>query len=253
MIRNSISDIKKFLLELGVQNGDTLLVFSNVQSFGMVENNLEGIYQAFAEVLGGEGTLIVPSFSFSFCNNQVFDYAMTPSSVGVFSNFVLQKKESLRSLHPNHSIAATGAKANDVIQYTDKSSFGEGSVFTTMLRHNVKVLSLGVITNTYVHYVEQVAGVPYRYNKDFTGVVIYGDNRYEETFPMFVRDLHQPGTEEEDREFARQEFFQSGISNNMKFGYGIHRLFYADKYCHFMLEKLRKDPYYLIDKNKFFG
>lgn len=252
MIRNSIADIKLFLQEIGVNDGDTLLVFSNIQTFGLVENNLAGIFQAVTEVLGSGGTLIVPTFSFSFCNKQEFDYFQTPSAVGVFTNFVLRHADSVRSLHPNHSIAAVGAKAKDVTQYTDKSSFGEGSVFTTMLQYKVKVLSLGVITNTYVHYVEQVAGVPYRYNKDFSGLIIYGDKSWLDTFPMFVRNLDQPGTEEEDREAARQEFFASGISNNLKFGYGIHRLFQADRYCDFMLKKLRHDPYCLVDKNKFF-
>lgn len=230
-----------------------MLVFSNVQSLGIVEDGLDGIYAALLGAVGDEGTLIVPSFSYSFCRGEVYDHSATPSAVGVFSNHVLNKEGSVRSMHPNHSFAAVGAKATEVTHYVDKSSFGYGSVFTTMLRYDVKVLSLGVITNTYVHYVEHLASVPYRYHKDFIGTIVHRSASYEDTFPMFVRDLERPGTEEEDRGFAREQFFASGISTNLKFGYGIHRFFAADRYCDFMIDKVASDPYYLIDKAKYFS
>ena len=64
------------LKESGINKGDTIIVHSDISSFGVVENftkkkQLETFYNAFMEVLGEEGTLCVPSFFFEYGSNGV--------------------------------------------------------------------------------------------------------------------------------------------------------------------------------------
>ena len=74
-----------------------------------------------------------------------------------------------------------------------KEAFGEDSVFGYLHRNHAKALVIGLPTLaglTFIHYVEQMVGVPYRFSKDFTAMYI-DENGIEskKTYSMYVRDL----------------------------------------------------------------
>jgi len=251
VIKSSIKDFEVFLKQIGVQKKHTLLVHSDITSLGLIEKDLNGVFEAFQNVLGPEGTLIVPTFSFSFCNQKIFDPQKTPSTSGVFTNYIRTLHESKRSVHPNHSFSAIGPKKENVLKFSDKTSFGPGTVFTSMLNEDVQVLLLGTFRNSYVHYVEKNFGVSYRYDKFLTGFIANKDKKYEDTFSMYVRDINAQGTDEDDRKTQRNLFFDSPLCKSKGFGYGVHRFFRAKDYCEFFFDKLEKDPFYLINREKF--
>lgn len=250
--QTSVTEIEELFKTLGLRSGETVLVFSNAASLGLTENGLSGIYQAFKNVLGPQGTLVVPTFTFSFCNSQIFDLQNTRSICGAFTNFVRTIPGAIRSIHGNHSFAAIGNRAEDALVATDKSSFGAGSALTSMLALNVKILLLGVIHNTYIHYVEKRFKVEYRYDKYFTGMVRDGKHVYQDTFVFFVRKLGLEGTSTKDREPQRNLFFETSACKTVDFVYGTHRLHQASDFCEFMLNELNKDPLFLVDKRKYF-
>jgi aminoglycoside 3-N-acetyltransferase len=52
--------------ELGVEEGDTLLVHSSYKSLGEVDGGPQTVVRALEAALGAEGTLIMPTFNFDF-------------------------------------------------------------------------------------------------------------------------------------------------------------------------------------------
>lgn len=252
MIKTSISKIEELFHKIGLCSGETVLVFSNAASLGLTENGLEGIYQAFKNILGPDGTLVVPTFTFSFCNGEEFDVTNTKSICGAFTNYVPTIPGAIRSIHGNHSFAAIGARAEEALITTDKSSFGSGSALTSMLKMNAKVLLLGVIHNTYIHYVEQKFNVEYRYDKIFTGTIRQGERTYQDTFNFYVRKIGVEGTSTENRAPQRNLFFGTSACKTIEYGYGTHRLHRASDFCEFMLSELNKDPLFLVDKKEYF-
>ena len=77
-----VSDFKS----LGIKEGDVLLVHSSLSSMGNVEGGADTVIDALLEVLGKEGTLLFPAFSFSPCyKTSYFSYKDTPSCVGKIS------------------------------------------------------------------------------------------------------------------------------------------------------------------------
>ena len=70
--------------------------------------------------------------------------------------------------------------------------FGAESVFGTMHRRNADIVCLGCSMSraTFVHYVETVHGVDYRYRKAFSGTVISANGKTAECSVVYnVRDL----------------------------------------------------------------
>jgi aminoglycoside 3-N-acetyltransferase len=137
-------------------------------------------------------TLLMPTYSFSFCNAEQFDVATTPSSMGAFNEHMRIKHQWDRSIDPLMSNILYG-KNNYLINDIGKNSVGEGSTFDLLSKSGlqVKFLFMGPRIHhcfTYMHYLEAVRKVPYRYNYQFTGLIKNRGQIYEDSFTLFIRD-----------------------------------------------------------------
>jgi aminoglycoside 3-N-acetyltransferase len=191
-------DIVQAILNAGVTAGDTAIVHVDLGAFGKLGKIFDrtifaNIFtEAFLEVLGSEGTLLTPTFTYSFCKGEVYNPTSTPSTIGLYSEEFRKRPDALRSPHPIFSVAAIGKRAEEVTQNIGKNSFGVGSVYDK-LHHieNSKYIVVGVPywVCTQVHYVERLLEVPYRYVKNFSGVINIGGNEFEESYEYYVRYL----------------------------------------------------------------
>lgn len=119
--------------------------------------------------------LIVPTYTFSFCNHEDFDVQNSKSSMGVFSEYFRKQPEAIRTKDPLMSISMIG-KDLSLINNDSTNSLGIGSTYDLLLQKgDTKFLFLGKPLSscfTFTHYVEAVLQLPYRYKKSFTGNII---------------------------------------------------------------------------------
>jgi aminoglycoside 3-N-acetyltransferase len=137
------------------------------------------------------GTLVVPTFTYSFTKGEDFDPENTPSTVGQFSEAFRSFPGVRRTHHPIFSVAAIGPGAGAVLDARLDDCFGPGTVFDLLYRHDAKIVCLGCDFNkvTFVHYVEQEFGVFYRSPKPFTGCLVANGRRTPLTTSYVVRDM----------------------------------------------------------------
>ncbi len=204
----SRNDVVEALRRLGIREGDTVFSHNNVGFLGrMAEAGQPADYYAqfkaaFLEVLGESGTLVMPTFSYSFCKQQVFDVQQTPGVCGFLSEALRQDPEAVRSHDANFSVAALGARAHQLTRDVPDHSFGPDSFWERFLHAGGKFCNLNFDAgSTFIHYVEKRLNVPYRYDKAFTGTLIDRSQPRERTFYHFVYDLDQPGHGPEFTEF----------------------------------------------------
>lgn len=163
-------DIKNGLIELGLRAGDTVVVHSSLRSFGEVEGGADAVVDALLEVLGTDGTLVVPTFNFE---PGVFDRATTPSIVGKITEAVRARPDAIRSNNPTHSVAAIGRLAEDITEGHDRvDPFARGSALHKAARVGANILQLGVTqtTNSTIHVAEELAKVPYLDRQRYVGI-----------------------------------------------------------------------------------
>ncbi len=245
--------IKEALEQAGIRAGDVICVQSDVSPIMELsglewwEDVLELVKHCFLEALGPEGTLLVPTYNWDFCNGKTYIHEKTTSQVGMFSNYILFDKNSIRSFHPVYSFAAIGPRAPRLFEGISKSSFGENSVFQRLHQINAKMVffNLTVKRATFIHYVEQVKRVDYRFVKEFHGRVQRDGQAYEDTFDVYVRYL--------DRNIItyldRLETYMDGQGQTTKVMIADQYPFvvaHADDIYRAALEKLAIDPYFLI-------
>ena len=116
-------DFNNYFKTIGIKPGDTIYLGLNLgktflpyrKTLFKKENLLsiknkccELILNSLKELVGNEGTIIVPTFSFSFIKQKKFDIKNTSSTLGFFENFFLKQKKIKRSPHPLYSISVWG-------------------------------------------------------------------------------------------------------------------------------------------------
>ena len=136
------------------------------------------------------GTLIFPTFTFSFCNNEAYDRQKSPSQMGALNEFARKSGKGVRSADPLLSVYIIG-KRTDLAENLSQYSIGEGSNYDK-LHHcgdKVKFLFFGADMRecfTYTHYMEAVMKSPYRYDREFSGLVIDGEKRQQTTCYLYT-------------------------------------------------------------------
>jgi aminoglycoside 3-N-acetyltransferase len=164
---NSNTKLSDDLLKLGIIPGGTLLVHASLKSLGEITGGPEAIIQALLDTIGCEGTLLMPALSFATVNeaNPYFDQHNTPSCIGALPEYFRKRLGTLRSLHPTHSVAAYGSKAQEIIKghQLDTTPCGPHSPFRRLrqLGGQILMLGCGMAPNTSMHAIEEVAESPY--------------------------------------------------------------------------------------------
>lgn len=166
------------LRALGLGAGDTVLVHSSARSLGFVAGGVQAVVQALLDVLGPDGTLVVPAHTPDNCDpaswtnppvppawwpaireqSPGFDRARTPSRwIGVIAETVRTWPGAVRSDHPQVSFAALGRRAAEVTDgHRLDDALGERSPLGAIYRLGGKVLLLGCDhdSNTSLHLAE---------------------------------------------------------------------------------------------------
>lgn len=188
-------DLHSAYSTLGIQPGDMLYVTGNLGNLGFHKERdkstaLESHHHAIRSAIGNDGTMVVPTHSFSLCNtSRPFHVKTTPSETGPLTEYVRQQPDSVRQFHPFSSVTAQGGKAADICGECTRHVYGPNTPFSRMIESNAWCVSIGLPphrTSTIVHHMELVMGVPYRYTKEFMHPVWRDGQLRTEPFYLFV-------------------------------------------------------------------
>jgi len=256
-----LKELISSLDRLNVRTGDTICVFSDLTQFGVpkeiklevqrygVEVLLEAYIETLISQVGPTGTVIMPAFTYSACEGEIFDLKESKSTVGALTELFRKKYATHRSQHPIFSFSGLGSKAADLMEVRTLDCFGSDSFFDHMIRHRGKYVLFGttlINSGTFVYFSMQKMQVPYRYFKEFTGRIKLADQITEVKVPYYVRHLdsdvidHWDVAEDEaiQKNFIIKEFYNGGRILSME-GLQID---------YFLTEHLSRDEYFLTKR-----
>lgn len=248
MLHTSAEDFHILFNKLDIRRGDCIMVHSFTPSLGKIDGGLSTLYNSLLTILGKEGTIIVPTFTYSYCKNEIFNVNESKSTVGVFTELVRQQPEAIRSNDPIFSMVAIGNEASLLMTRSSKNCFGKGSIYERLHKRNTKFLLLGIDYNqglTFSIHIEKMFGVKYRYDKVFKGITVNNDDCHEDSAIFFVRDfkINPKGA----RNKVGYQMDKLGLSKVAKLAYGTHRVVAAKDYFSYATECLKKDPFAMIE------
>lgn len=176
-----MADLAAGLSAAGVRTGDLLFLHVNLAALGLDDDadTAAAILATIRETLGPDGTVLIPTYTFSFCRQEPFDPATTPTAGGPWSpsagflEYFRALPGAVRSADPIHSVAGLGPAARPLLSNIAPTCFGAGSVFARLVEQDALICMLGLDLDeaTVRHHTEEVVGVPFRYRKLFTGAI----------------------------------------------------------------------------------
>ncbi|WP_139452362.1 AAC(3) family N-acetyltransferase [Campylobacter armoricus] len=242
-------DLIKAFENLGIKKGDILCVHTELFNFGipLLPRNefLQTIIDCFFEVIGKEGTLIMPTFTYSFCKNEVYDKLNSPTKMGALNEYFRKRGGVKRTNDPIFSFAIKGAK-QDLFLKDTKSCFGKNCVYDVLWKNNGKYMLFGSYTgHTFTHYAEEEYGVEYRYFKNFSGILIDENGKQNsKNINFYVRHLDKfslPNVDNINTITRQTKYFKSKI-----FAGAQICVFNAKEYKQAIIDALNKDKNILI-------
>ena len=207
IFEKNMGDLKRALNNLGVRKGDILYISSDIKTFLfniVIEYGIESkkdrdlvlnaLVDEFQAIVGKEGTLLFPVFSWDWCRGKGFDIKMTKGEVGTLSNWVLKNRmDFTRTKHPIYSFMVWGKDSEYLKNMDNQDAWSHSSPFYYLQECKAKQLLFNIEAFqglTFGHYIEQEVGVPYRHSKYFFGEYTNEKGIIEyRMYSMFVRDV----------------------------------------------------------------
>jgi aminopeptidase-like protein/aminoglycoside N3'-acetyltransferase len=249
-------DLVRALRSVGIGAGDVVYFQVCHETLGPAEGATtetalaELMYAGLLDVVGPTGTIIAPSYTFSFCRQQVFDPADTPTVVGpwntftAFPEFLRQLPGAVRSCDPIFSNAGVGPRAAELLSRIPSVCLGDDSIHARMRRVGGKIciLGVGLYEAIFRHYVESVCRVPWRFDKLFTGKIRENGVERKEGWIYNVRILASNGDPagEALEALARK----SGVCRVAAVGAGEIVAVDAEPYFELASGELARDPWF---------
>lgn len=227
---------------LGIVPGDTVFVHSALTSIGTVEGGADAVIDALLTAVGQTGTVVMSSLSGW---SRPFDADTTPADVGYIAETFRRRAGTLRSLHPVHSVIASGKNAAFITADHDKcaTGCGEGSPYLKMRGLGAKILLLGVDEdrNTTLHCLEEIVDSAYLVTLDIPAPTYLPDQK------TFTLTKFPPG----HRNFKgiTAQMRRDGVLTEARMGCAVVRCMEMQRLFSWGVENLRRDPFFFLCTN----
>lgn len=229
------TDLIEALYNLGIKKGDIVCAHSEIFSFGTpllnINEFLRILIESLFNVIGKEGTLIMPTFTYSFCKDEIYDKLNSKCLVGALNEFFRKQRGVKRTDDPIFSFAIKGAKEDLFLGKEINSCFGKNCTYEILMQNDGKILNFGNKgCYTFVHYPEESFKISYRYNKIFQGLIIDENNiQYEKCINFFVRYQGVKTSDEKITQFLRgKKYFKEVEFGNTLLALIDTQSFYKD-------------------------
>ena len=179
--RLGAKDLRDALAGVGVSSGDTVLCQISLEALGSFDSasGPELLLNCLREAVGDQGTILVPTYTFSFCKQQDFSVSSSPTQNGSWSTskdfleLFRRYPGAVRSRDPIYSVAAIGQRAKELLADLPNTCFGKGSIYERLIKVGGKICTIGVELKdiTFLNYLEEAGDAPLRFNKLYTGYI----------------------------------------------------------------------------------
>ena len=205
------ADIVAGLQEIGLKEGDTVIVHTSLSSIGYVCGGAQTVIEALIEVVGENGTIMMPTQSWKNLDPEAgvhwdvseqdwdtirenwpaYDKKITPTNtMGAVAEMFRSWPGASRSNHPARSVAAWGRHSVYLTEKHDLSDiFGDDSPIGRLYELDGKVLLIGVgyNKNTSIHLADVRADYPGKHiSKEHSAVTENGKRVWKAYDTLFV-------------------------------------------------------------------
>lgn len=171
--------IKEQLIKVGLKKGDSVLVHSQLLKVGIPEEDVFDLGKYYLdiilEIIGDDGELVLPAFTYSYCKNKVFSPLKDMSSVSSLANTCIRNHIGYRTLDPIFSYVIVNPESAEQ-RFSNVNFDLENGMAGYLSKKNAKYLMIGdLIYFTLLLACEQQLHTYNRFMKKFSGITKIND------------------------------------------------------------------------------
>ena len=196
--------------------------------------------------VGKKGTVLIPTYNYDFPKNKKFDRKKSFSQVGVFGKYLGINFTKNRTFEPVFSHIVFGELEKEILNCNISEAFGGQSIFNLILKNNFKIICFccSPATMTFIHFIEKMADVDYRYDKYFYSSIKIKNKSFPLKYKYFV------GKKSTDYSL-KEKNINNLVGNKMikkKFGRFECSLIASKVLYKLIINKLKINRHFLISK-----
>lgn len=240
--------------------GATVYIGSDIRFFGNC-SDAKGVgilslhVDAILEAIGPNGTAVFPAATLYLANTDDVFCPLTSVSknMGVLSEFARQNYDGYRSLHPLWShFSVGGCDARLLVEDCSNNAHDNNSVWARLRECEALWLSVGHHPRenlAIVHHLEFMAGVSYRYSKDFHQQLVVNGKSYSDTFQLFVLKDPEVRFKRDRNKLIFEKFEAENTLSSLQLGHGRLTTFPIKAFCDHTLQEFDQNPNIWFGKN----
>ncbi|MCK5850477.1 MAG: AAC(3) family N-acetyltransferase [Kiritimatiellae bacterium] len=134
--------IHKAIKTAGVRKGSILMTHTSLSRFGYIQGGAKTVITALLDVLGPQGTLIMPTHSNNLLGGHPYIKEDSRSNSGAITEYFRNMPGVLRSAHPTHSVTAYGPAAAELVNahHVDQAPLARAGFWGKLYDMNGNVL-----------------------------------------------------------------------------------------------------------------
>lgn len=253
-------DLIHVMCEMGMKKGSVVCIHSSMKEFYNYKGTVKEIIDKILQVIGNEGTLVMPAFPKKELSEQegyIFDLEKDPTGAGLLAEVFRKYPGVLRSANVQHSVCAIGKYANYLIKdhTKDHDCWGKMSPWYKMCELDAIVFNLGMPRNyigTIHHCVESTLYAEHPYWAQFFSITkqfrYYNSDRTISEYSEFMGDLDRRTREKNLFKYFTEEDWRISKISNLEI-----KAFYTNSCMKKMIELGRKgvSVYYVPSPHKY--
>lgn len=168
----------KSLKNINIKKDENLFIHSDLGLLKLYKNKRD-IYQTckiiineLLKIVGKDGTLAFPTFTYSFTNKKPYFPNISKSICGHLSEHAKKIKSSALYSDPNVSVVVVGKNKKFLTQNCTENAYGKNSFFQRFYELNGQICNINMDSaSTFIHLFERNLNVKYRSDKTFYGYI----------------------------------------------------------------------------------
>ena len=181
----------KSLKKIGIKNKDNLFVHSDIgllkeyKDKNDLNQTCKIIIKQLQKAVGREGSIVFPTFTYSFPSKKKYFPKISKSICGYLSEYAKKMKLSKSYNDPNVSVVVIGKKKKFLTDKPCENAYGRNSFFQRFYDLDGKICNINMDSaSTFIHLFERLLNVKYRVDKIFHGYI--GSKKKRSKSSIFV-------------------------------------------------------------------
>lgn len=238
------------VLPLINNNEDVVVIHSDLMKLGFNRCNdyPDGLVFFLESLLNRGKTIVIPSFTFSFSKDKLFNIETSPYETGSLAWLAKTKLGFTRTHNPMFSFCVKGPKSDDFLNSRWDTGYGTGTSVELLSRPDTTILMLGCNWSycTLIHNVEERLAVPYREYIEWYYPMDFGEySIIDQPFSLYVRKKTLKTKLRFEK--IREELQHNGLLRQSKINDTIIEGSNGYDIAKIAEQKMSDNPYFFVD------